>query len=204
MTVSSAIALFGAMVALAIIPSPSVFAAVARTMASGFMQGFVTTLGIVMGDLIFILVAVYGLWSVTEIGDGLLFGVKLLGSAYLIWLGLSLWRSQAKLVEIKGVTEFSGLSNFICGLLITLSDPKAILFYVSFLPAFLDLKTLSIFDTGLVMAIATVAVGGPKLGYAYMTDQSRGLFSNARAKQTINRFAGSIMIATGLFLITKR
>lgn len=202
MTLSSIAALFSAMFVLALIPGPSIFAVVARSIASGFTHSFVTVLGIVVGDLIFIILAIYG-WFIAETISGLFVLMKYLGSAYLIWLGITLWRLPIHSIEIQEITELSWLSNFLGGLLITLSDPKAILFYVSFLPAFLELSHVSILDTGIIMVIAIIAVGGAKLGYAYMADQSRLFLTSARAKQGINVIAGSVMISTGIFLIAK-
>ncbi|WP_017327666.1 LysE family translocator [Synechococcus sp. PCC 7336] len=203
MTFGNAAALFGAMFVLATIPGPSVFTVVARTIASGFSHGLTTVLGIVVGDLIFIILAVLGLWSFSEMMSGLFVLIKYCGSAYLIWLGIELWRSKSQSVKIHKVAESSWLSNFLCGLLITLGDPKAILFYLSFLPAFLDLSSVSILDTGIIMVIAAIAVGGAKLGYAYMSDKSRLLLTSPRTKKGMNVTAGSVMIGTGVFLVTK-
>ncbi|RKZ53834.1 MAG: hypothetical protein DRR16_07870 [Candidatus Parabeggiatoa sp. nov. 3] len=198
MTLSSTVALFGAMFVLAIIPSPSVFVVVARTIESGFIHGLVTVLGIIAGDLIFIILALYGLGFIAETMSSLFI---YLGSAYLIWLGIGLWRTKS--VEIQEIKALSWSSHFLCGLFMTLGDPKAILFYISFLPAFLDLSNVSVFDTGIVIVVATLAVGGTKLGYAYMANKSRLLFESSRAKKGINMTAGAVMIGTGLFLIAK-
>lgn len=201
MTFSSIAALFVAMFVLAIIPGPSVFAVVARSISSGFIHGLVTVIGIVVGDYVFIILAVCGLWSIAETMGSLFVLVKYLGGSYLVCLGIGIWRSQSKTVEVEGIKELSWLSNFLCGLFITLSDPKAILFYVSFLPAFLDMSSVSIFDTSMIMVIATIAVGGAKLCYAYMADKTRLLFKNSRAKKGMNITAGSVMIGTGIFLV---
>ena len=83
----------------------------------------------------------------------------------------------------------------------TLSDPKAILFYVSFFPAFLDVSNVSVFDISIIMVTTTIAVGGSKLGYAYMADQARFLFKSSRAKRGMNITAGTVMIGTGIFLV---
>ncbi len=198
MTLSSTVALFAAMFVLAIIPSPSVFVVVARTIESGFIHGLVTVLGIIAGDLIFIILALYGLGFIAETMSSLFI---YLGSAYLIWLGIGLWRTKS--VEIQEIKALSWSSHFLCGLFMTLGDPKAILFYISFLPAFLDLSNVSVFDTGIVIVVATLAVGGTKLGYAYMANKSRLLFESSRAKKGINMTAGAVMIGTGLFLIAK-
>lgn len=203
MNISSIMALFGTMVVLALMPGPSVFAVAARSLASGFTQGLITALGIVIGDFIFILLAIYGLSAIADTLGIFFVFVKYLGGVYLIWLGVGLWRSNPRTIEVEGLVEASGVSSFASGLLITLSDPKAIFFYISFFPAFLDLSQISIVDTGMVMAIAFVAVGGVKVGYAYMADRARLLFRNRKARKRMNMMAGIVMIGTGLFLLVK-
>ena len=203
MTYKSIITLFGAMFVLAIIPSPSVFSVVARSIASGFIQGSLTVIGIIIGDFIFILLAIYGLSMLAENLEGLFILVKYLGSFYLIGLGIVLWRSRIKLETIETINNSSWFTSFMSGLLITLSDQKAILFYIGFFPAFLDLSNFSIVDTGLVLAIAAAAIGGAKLGYAYLADKSRSLLQSTRAKKFMNILAGIIMIVTGVFVLIK-
>ena len=189
------------MILLAMIPSPSVFAVVARSIASGFTHGLVTVMGIVVGDFVFILLAIYGLSAIAETMDSLFILVKYLGGAYLIWLGIELSRSKVKTVEVDGVRELSWLSNFLCGLFITLSDPKAILFYLSFFPAFLDLSNISMAETSTILVTAAMAVGGGKLCYAYMADKARLFFKSFRAKKIMNLTASVVMIGTGIFLM---
>lgn len=203
MTFGSITALFGAMIALAIIPDSSTFAVVARSIGSGFTHGLVTVTGILVGDFVFIIFAVYGLWSIAEAMGNLFVLVKYLGGAYLIGLGIALWRSNSKTVEVEGIKELSWGSNFLCGLFITLGDPKAILFYMSFLPAFVDLSRVSIIDIILIMAMVAVVVGAVKLGYAYMAGKTRLLFNSSKAKNRMNIAAGGVMICTGIFLVTK-
>ena len=203
MTLGSIFALFSTMVVLAMIPGPSVFAVVARSLSSGFTQGLITVFGIVVGDFIFIILAIYGLSAIAETLGSLFVLVKYLGGAYLIWLGIQLWRARSQFSELAEVEESSWLSNFLTGLFITLADHKAIFFYMSFFPAFLDLSQVTIFDVGIVLLLAAIAVGGSKLGYAYLANKARFLFKSSRAKRIINMMAGTVMIATGIFLIVK-
>ena len=203
MTFSSIAALFGAMVVLAIVPGPGVFAVVARSIASRFAHCFVTTIGIVVGDFLFILLAVFGLSAIAEAMGNLFIFVKYLGGAYILWLGIQLFRCKSHSLEVKGIVESSWLSNFSSGLLITLGNPKAILFSLSFFPAFLDLSSVSILDVGIIMLIATLAIGGVMLAYAYLADKARTLFTSSSAKSRLNKIAGSIMIGTGTLLVTK-
>jgi threonine/homoserine/homoserine lactone efflux protein len=203
MTLRSIAALFGAMSLLAMLPSASVFAVVAIAIASGFTQGVITAMGILVGDFIFIILAISGLSAIAETMDSLFIFVKYFGGAYLIWLGINLWQVRSKAVEIEGIRESSSLANFSSGLFITLSDPQAIFFYMGFFPAFLDLSTLSLVDLGIILVVTTVAVGGVKVSYAYMADRANLLFNNPQAKQVLNAIAGTVTIGTGIFLIAK-
>jgi len=196
-------ALFGAMVVLAVIPGPGVFAVVARSMASGLSHGLFTIVGIVTGDFVFIILAIYGLSAMAEIMGNLFAVVKYLGGAYFIWLGITLLRSKPETVELDGVRETSWRRNFFSGLFITLGNPKAMLFYIGFFPAFMDLKNVSVTDTATIMMIATLAIGGVMLGYAYMASKARTLFKSTKAKQRMNYTAGSVMLGTGTVLLTR-
>jgi threonine/homoserine/homoserine lactone efflux protein len=203
MTFGSSVTLFGAMVVLALVPSISVLAVTTRSAASGFVHGVSTTAGIVVGDVFFIILAIFGLSVLADTLGSLFVLVNYLGGTYLIWLGITLWRSRPEAVEEGGVTESSLWSSFLAGLFITLGDQKAILFYLVFFPAFVDLSALSYLDAGLIILIAIIAVGGVKLAYAFMADRARLLFKRSDAIKRINIAAGTIMIAVGMFLLAK-
>lgn len=204
MTLTNIAALFGAMIVLAAIPSLSVFTVVARSIASGFIHGSMTAIGIVIGDIIFIILAIYGLSAIAETAmSNLLMVIKYCGGTYLIWLGIMLSRSQPRTIEIEGVEKSSYLASFLSGLLITLGDQKAIFFYISFFPAFINLKTITVIDTIIIIAIAILAVGSVKLGYAYTVDRARLLLKNSKTIKGVNLIAASVMMITGIFLIVK-
>jgi threonine/homoserine/homoserine lactone efflux protein len=191
------------MIVLAIIPSVSVLAVSARAAAFGFTHGLFTALGIVAGDIIFILVAVYGLVFVAAAMGEQFTLIKYIGGAYLIWLGISLWRADAKMRGSDEPRQSSWGSSFLSGLLITLGDQKAILFYLGFFPAFVDLSLMTPIDTLLIILIAIVGVGGAKLVYAWLADRASLIFRNTRAIQALNMFAAGVMILVGVVLLLK-
>ena len=203
MTLISMLALAGAMFLLAATPGPGVFATVARSMASGFGHAAVVVAGIVTGDLIFLLLAIFGLASVATLLGDLFLLVKIAGGLYLIWLGLRIWNSKPGVVEIHGVRELSWKQNFLSGLVITLGNPKVILFYLGFLPTFLDLATMSAGEVAIVAAIVSVVLGSVMLVYAWSAARARELFRSSRAKRIMNRTAGGVMMAAGIVLIIK-
>ena len=203
LTSTSIAALFGVMVVGAMIPSVSVLAVSARSAAFGFAHGVFTSLGIVVGDIVFILIAIYGLSVLADLMGNHFVLIKYLGGAYLIWLGIVLLRSESKANGVEMNSEHSLLSSFTTGLLITLGDQKAILFYLGFFPAFVDMSKMSFYDAGVIVAIAIVAVGGPKLFYAFMADRASLIFKSATVNKFINIAAGGVMIAAGVFVMKR-
>ncbi|MEM9149794.1 MAG: LysE family translocator [Cyanobacteria bacterium P01_F01_bin.3] len=201
MTISSFVALFVAMVSLAALPSISVLTVVTRSLSGGFFHGAIATAGIATGDGIFILLAVYGLSLMADVLGPFFLAIKWVGGAYLIWLGIGLWRAKAGPLSVKTVGKTSWTASFLNGLLITLGDQKAVFFYVVFLPAFVDLDQLSVMDTGMILMCAIAALGSVKLTYAYMADRMSLLLRNARVQKIINTAASVVMLATGLDLI---
>lgn len=188
---------------LAIVPSVSVLAVSARAAAFGFTHGMFTALGIVVADILFIVIAVYGLALVAELMGNQFRLIQYIGAAYLIWLGISLWRTDAKARAADSVSQSSWWSSFLAGFLITLGDQKAILFYLGFFPAFIDLSTMTPVDTLIIILIAIVGVGGAKLVYAYLADRAAVVFRDSRALRGLNRLAAGIMIAVAIALLLK-
>jgi threonine/homoserine/homoserine lactone efflux protein len=195
--------LLGTMTVLAIVPSVSVMAVTARAAAFGFTHGLFTTLGIVFADILFILVAIYGLALIAEMMGDQFRLIQYIGAAYLIWLGISLWRADAKARTSDSLSQSSWSSSFLTGFLITLGDQKAILFYLGFFPAFIDLSVMTPVDTLIIVLIAILSVGGAKLIYAFLADRASLMFKNSRALHGINILAACIMIAVGITLLLK-
>ncbi|MBE8716550.1 LysE family translocator [Cellvibrio polysaccharolyticus] len=203
MTIASMLSLFVALVILAVIPGPGVFTVVARSMASSFSHGLVTVFGIVAGDYIFIILSLYGLSALASTMGGVFTFIKYAGAAYLVFLGIKLLLSKYSSVEVKPIIELSFFPNFVAGLVTTLSNPKAILFYVSFFPAFINVQNVTVVEIGQLLLVATIAVGGVMVTYAYAASKARVLFKSSRAEKTLNVAAGSIMVGSGVLLATK-
>lgn len=203
MTIASALALFGAMCILAIIPGPGVFAVLARSMSGGFKHGAITVLGILLGDYIFIILSVFGLIALADAMGSFFVVVKYLGAAYLIWLAISLWRSAGQSNEVEAIEGHNFAANFTAGLITTLGNPKAILFYVGFFQAFFDVQNISTTDVLIIFVIATLSVGGVMLGYAAAVSKAKSLLKSPTAKRYINRSASGVMACSGIFMVTK-
>lgn len=202
LTISSASSLFVAMLILALVPSLSVITVTARSAAYGFTHGALTALGIVAGDVVFILIAVMGLAAMTESVQGLRVVLKYAGGVYLIWLGFKLWKPGVRKQEIDIKQHVRLSSSFMAGFLLTLSDQKAILFYLVFLPAFMDLSKITLLDTVTIVVIAIISIGSAKLGYAYFSDKVIQK-SDGKLQKFISVGAAFVMVSVGMLLLLK-
>lgn len=202
MTVTAVLALFAAMAVLAAVPGLSVLVVSVRAATLGFPHGAAAAAGVVAGDLLFILLAVYGLALLLEALGETFYVVEYLGGAYLVWLAIYLWRPQQPLRTEEGPQQESLFASFLAGLLLTLGDQKAVLFYLGFLPAFVELESIRLVQVAVIAAVTVVAVGGVKLIFAAVAAKA-GAGMSAQPRQWLNRAAAAVMLAVGLFVIVR-
>ncbi len=203
MTLLALAGLAGAMFILAVIPGPGVFATVSRALASGFPHAAVLICGIVLGDLLFLLAAIYGLALVADLLGGFFLAVKICGGLYLVWLGVRMWSTENYGSDFDNNLIKTWKSDFLCGLVITLGNPKVILFYLGFLPTFIDLHTLTASSVVAVVLIVSTVLGGVMLGYALAAAGAGKLLKNPRALKWLHRTSGGMMMGVGATLVLK-
>ena len=205
MSIYDSITLIGIMGALAAIPSASVALVVARSATRGVASGLAVAGGIVLGDLVFIALALLGLSVVAE-GMGSLFViVKIIGGLYLIWLGYSLF-SKGDATEINSnITNNSRslATSFMAGFILTLGDIKAIIFYASLLPVFVDLSAIQSSDILTLIIVTIFSVGGVKSIYAICSHKVAGYAQNINMEAAVRKVAGGLMVGAGSYLIVK-
>ncbi len=154
----SIVSFFVTMLILIAIPGPGVFAVVARSLSSGRPAIF-TIIGIAIGHMFFLMLAVFSLSYLAKgLGEFFIL-LKICGGAYLVWLGLKIWLTESQRTYIKNkYKQHSNLENFISGILIALSNPKAILFYCGVLPTFINLSILKSLDIVIISGIVIASV----------------------------------------------
>jgi threonine/homoserine/homoserine lactone efflux protein len=111
--------------------------------------------------------------------------------------------SNPTTTDIVGSKLQSSKYSFFGGLFITLGNPKVILFYLGFLPTFLDLKILSTLDVAIIILVVSLVLGSVLLFYAFTASRARLLFKSKSTQYKRNKTAGSVMISTGLVLLSK-
>lgn len=204
MTIFSTLSLLLTMIVLAAIPSASVALVVTRSATLGVANGIMVACGVVVGDLIFVALAILGMGFLAEAMGSFFVVLRYAGGAYLIWLGFNLLRSSGEVNLLRpSVSKLSFLASFSSGLFLTLGDIKAILFYASLFPAFVDMSSLRGTDIAGIIVVTILAVGGVKVFYAYAAQRIARRFQNRKAQRLSQATAGCCMIGAGAYIITK-
>ncbi len=203
MTSQELLTFSGALFLMVIAPGPGVLACVSRALASGFKMAAFVAVGIMVGDIFFLLMAITGLSVIAEHLGSLFSVIRYLGAAYLIWLGFRTWTAKVDLRSFPSHKMASPKSCLLSGLSITLGNPKAIAFYLSFLPAFIDIRRMSGSDVLITAGIIILTLAAVLLSYSYAANRVRGLFSSRKAARRLNRCAGAVMASVGLAIAVK-
>lgn len=175
-------------------PGPGVAAVVARVLARGTRGAPAFIAGFVAGDLVWFAIAATGLSALAQ-GFALAFtALKWLGVAYLLWLAWQLWTAPATPPDAAAAPAAEGgWRLFGAGLLLTLGNPKVILFFVALLPTVIDLGgagPLALTELAVMIAVILSAVLG---AYALAAARARRLLTTPRAVRAVNRGAGVAM-----------
>jgi threonine/homoserine/homoserine lactone efflux protein len=204
MNILDILALLAIMLTLAAIPSTSVALVVTRSATSGLSHGAAVAVGIVLGDLIFALLAILGLTALSELMGTLFLLIRYAAGAYLIWFGINLIKSRNQTIQLERSLSSGGLlASCLAGLLVTLGDVKAIFFYASLFPTFLDLSALGYTEIAWVFSVIVVTVGGVKLTYAVMAKKVATITSRFSIAKPAKVASGSLMIGAGTYLIVE-
>jgi len=196
MTVESGFALAFATLVFALIPGPGVSALVAQSLTRGIKTGVGFAAGLVSGDLVYLLTALFGMgWVASQVGPYFVV-LKWAGAAYLVYMGVKAWTAKPPSEESE-ITPSHGGRSYLAGLFVSLGNPKVIAFYCGFLPGFVHMPSLSAIDIIMVVSIIIPTVFTTLVAYVLLAAKSRTLMRSTRVWKMANRTAGSIMIGAG-------
>ena len=204
MTPETLLAFAVAMILLSLTPGPGCFAVIARALSGGFRSGMAAVAGLVLGDILYLVLAVVGLSALAMVMGEFFLIVKVLGAAYLIWLGVRCWRAPLRPGEVAPSSDRRGLwRSFALGFFVTLGNAKVILFYVAFVPSFVELARLSAWDVVLLAAVVATALVVVLGGYALLAARAGRLFRSARAQRRLNRVSGGLLMGAGVAVVAR-
>lgn len=183
-------------------PGQDMILVMSRSVAQGAAAGVVTAAGVSVGLIGHAVLATLGLEAVLRASEWVFVGLKLVGAAYLVWLGIGLLRTRSAELALRGSAKRSLPRLFVDGAFSNLSNPKIAVFYFAFLPQFVpqaaEHPTLSVLVLGLVFAGLTFVVKGPVGLFAGLL--SGWLRARPRALVGIHRASGVVLVGLGVRL----
>ena len=203
MTVEYAVAFAIAMFLWTILPGPGLAIVVSRALGSGPRAGFAVITGLVIADLIFLGIAFVGLLAIATVMGPMFQVVKYAGAAYLIWRGYRalVGADDPAVVQAEGGGAL--LRDIGLGLLATLGNPKAILFFGAILPTFVDMTRVGVVDflvlAGIVAGISYLVYGG----CIVLADRARRALAATTLAKRLRQATGMLLIGSGIVVATR-
>lgn len=182
-----------------ITPGPGTLAVFAKSMSQGFMPAFYLSLGMVLGDLMYLSVVLFSLDLFAEVITPLMDYVRILGGLYLVYLGYGAWNAHKVKLSSKARHK-SNAKEFLTGLLISLTNPKVMIFYIAILPAFIDLSQVSLLYALEILATVGVGLIAGISAINITVGKIKQIFAKPGMDVRINKISGIIMMSVGVLL----
>jgi len=191
---------------LIITPGQDMILVMSRSISQGAAAGVATAAGVSVGLVGHTLLATLGLGAILRTSEWLFLLLKLVGAAYLVYLGIQLLRTRRHDLSVSAGAPRSLGRLFVDGALSNVSNPKIAVFYFAFLPQFVlpgaVQPTLSVFVLGLVFAALTFLIKGPVgLGAGLL---SAWLRQRPAVLTWVFRSSGAVLVGLGLKLAFER
>jgi threonine/homoserine/homoserine lactone efflux protein len=187
----------------AAIPGPGVIALVARALGSGFRPTLPMLFGLALGDIVYLAFAVLGLAYVASTFGTVFIVIKYLGAAYLVWMAISFWRAGITTEKVSGEAAGSPLSAFLAGFMVTLGNPKVIVFYLALLPTFIDLSSVTPVDFMLLIILTFAVLIAVLMPYVGLAGRARHMLQSPKALKVLNRTAATFLAGAAAAIATR-
>ncbi|WP_337270339.1 LysE family translocator [Oryzifoliimicrobium ureilyticus] len=185
-------------------PGPDNMTIVARAISHGAASGIAYGVGTVVGILVFLTLAAFGLSVVAGQFAGVMVALRYLGAAYLIFMGWRMWTAKPQVPALQPAREPRNLfSVFLTGFVLNLGNPKMPLFYIALLPGIVG-PHLSFGQVGwlagAILAVEVVVIGG----HVALAVRARRFLRTPAIVRRVNRMAGGMMIGAGVAVVSTR
>lgn len=205
MTLEMWMAFVAAATILLMLPGPTVLLVVAYALGQGRRVALAMVAGVALGDFVAMTVSMAGLGALLATSATLFTIMKWIGAAYLVYLGVKLWRADPRLPEVGELEDKVSLKGaFTHAFAVTALNPKSIAFFVAFVPQFI------VPDAALVPQLAVLEVTFVTLAavnaaaYAILGDQLRRRMTKPSVLRWLNRTGASCLVGMGVATATLR
>jgi RhtB (resistance to homoserine/threonine) family protein len=201
-------AFLGVAALVIVTPGPDTALVTKNALFYGRRPALATAFGVNAGLLVWTVASALGVAAIVHASATAFTAMKLIGAAYLIWLGVQALRSAGRRIsagEQAGSSErrLDAQRGFRQGLFSNLANPKIAVFFMSLLPQFIDAGHPVLLPFLLLGSLFVVLTLAWLCGYALMASKAGGLLTRPRVKSALDRVTGVVLIALGLRLATE-
>ena len=203
MTITSAqlFLYFGALVILFLTPGPVWIAVIARTVSGGVKSGMSLVLGVSLGDLLWPIMAYFGLELLISLYSDILILVRYMAAIILVIMGIQTILASRKGIKANDDLTKSGFfAGFTAGLIAVTANPKATLFYLTLLPSFFNFGEIGLTDLAIISGISFAV---PMLGNVLMIlflAKAKTFLSSPSAVRVTNIISGILLVVVGIVI----
>ncbi len=180
------------------IPGPTVLLVISYALSHGRKPAAAIVAGVVLGDLTAMTASMLGLGAILATSAGIFTVLRWIGGAYLVYLGIKLWRAPVETGEAESVSQAGPRRMFAHSYAVTALNPKSIVFFVAFVPQFLDAarpfwpQVLTLEATFVTLAVLNATL------FALLAAAARQKLRKPRIQRAVNRTGGSLLIGAGI------
>ncbi|MGL4490430.1 MAG: LysE family translocator [Rhizobiaceae bacterium] len=203
MTLSGFLAYSLALFVAAAVPGPGIVALVARALGSGARATMPMALGLVLGDLTYLTAAVLGLAFIAQTFGLVFLAFKYAGAAYLAYLAYKFWTSGVGIERVEAQKADGAFASFLSGLIVTLGNPKVMVFYLAILPAIIDLSTVTVNDYAILVGLTAAILLLVLVPYLALAARTRTLLQTPAALKRMSRVAATFLGGAALAIAAR-
>ncbi len=182
---------------LLVIPGPTILLVVSYALGQGWRTALPMAAGVALGDFTAMTLSLLGLGALMAASATVFTLLKWAGAAYLVWLGVKLWRAGASLDVAPRKDAASSLRMLGHAWLVTALNPKSLVFFVAFLPQFIDPKLAFLPQVSLCAATFLILAFANAFAYALVAARARRAVRDPRTIGLVNKAGGSLLIGAG-------
>ena len=201
MTIESLFVFAGILAVAALIPGPGIIALVSRVLGNGKITGFQFLMGMALGDIVFVILAFFGMAALAETMGELFQWIKWAGAAFLAYMAYKIFTARTQIFKVSSKkAKSSTILDITSGLLITLGNPKPLIFYAAIMPQVIDVTLMTMTELSVVIAIVLITlliVGG---AYIWAAHRAALFFTNETMQNRLNKGSGAVLFGTATWV----
>lgn len=185
-----------------LIPGPTTLMVLGHTMAGGPRRGALSLIGVTLGDICAITLSMLGFSAILATSAEAFTAMKWIGAAYLLYLGVRLWRAPPMDLTPVRAGASTARDAILQTFIVTLLNPKGILFFAAFLPQFIDPARPLWSQVAVLTLTMNVLAASIQGCWIAMMGRARNRIASPRVLKTMNRAGGVMLIGAGMLTAT--